>query len=153
MPSEDIGTWTVAELLQGAQNLVDFLWSRLPFDVHADQSKYEPQIILDTLRLRIDELAESERLQREALEEIKRVATADGLTIIRGWAPVMGSPSERVLEMVDAALAGIAVELRTKVSSRRGCDCVNNVPAICEAVGYPCDTCDKWERKGDQDES
>jgi hypothetical protein len=53
MPSEDITSWSTKELLEGVQNLVNVLWEQLPFDVHADQSKYEPQIILDTLRQHI----------------------------------------------------------------------------------------------------
>jgi hypothetical protein len=32
-------------------------------------------------------------------------------------------------------------------NERRGCDCVNNVPAVCEAIGYPCDSCNTWEER------
>ena len=59
MPSEDISSWSIKELLDGLQNLVNVSWSQLPFGVNADQSKYEPQMILDTLRRRINALTDT----------------------------------------------------------------------------------------------
>jgi hypothetical protein len=43
--------------------------------------------------------------------------------------------------------ADIILKPRPGSTERRGYECVNNVPAICEAVSYPCDTCEKWEKR------
>ena len=90
-----------------------------------------------------------QKAQHEALERLHKDARD-----LAAVCPGKGNDYKEFVARIDADYdllnAAIIIGARDstfleKAEARHGYKCANNIPAVCQAIGYPCNTCNDWK--------